>query len=167
MKHAKKQAHQTLWQRLALPADSVQVFDAAKTAHWRQRWKTVYGQNGRGTGMHAFLWHVFSAGRYPSLEGTEAHQAYQRHALLRYIVLPNDAADMAFATTQRPMSMQWRLDFYVFPPNLAWTMAFTHEEGWIGPFFAQHPDYERLQEDNPSPLRRQEEIANAKRRGWM
>ena len=36
------------------------------------------------------------------------------------------------------------MDYCVFPANLAWTMAFTHEDGWLGPYFARHPDYEAL-----------------------
>ena len=28
-------------------------------------------------------------------------------------------------------------DAYVFPPDLAWTMVFTHEDGWLGPYFSR------------------------------
>jgi hypothetical protein len=29
------------------------------------------------------------------------------------------------------------LDIYVWPDGLEWTMAFTHEDGWFGPYFSR------------------------------
>jgi hypothetical protein len=40
------------------------------------------------------------------------------------------------------------MDFHVFPKNFAWSMAFTHEDGWIGPKFFKHVKYEQLQKQN-------------------
>ena len=37
-------------------------------------------------------------------------------------------------------------------------MAFTHEEGWLGPYFAQHPRYADLNPANVARVKKQEEI---------
>ena len=49
-------------------------------------------------------------------------------------------------------------DFYVFPKNMAWTMAFTHEDGWIGSYFAKHPDYDALNAKNIARIRKNKDI---------
>ena len=73
--------------------------------------------------------------------------------------------DEALVTDQKPTWCS-APDCYVFPRNLAWTMAFTHEDGWLGPFFARHPDFERLQGDNLKGLRKAQRAAAARQRGW-
>ena len=45
-------------------------------------------------------------------------------------------------------------------------MAFTHENGWLGPYFAKHPDYTQLEVENEKYREKLEQIAEAKRRGW-
>jgi hypothetical protein len=62
------------------------------------------------------------------------------------------------STDVLPASSSWS-DYYVFPPDFAWTMAFTHEAGWLGPYFARHPDYERLH-------RKAQKAAVAREKGW-
>lgn len=63
------------------------------------------------------------------------------------------------------------MDYCVFPANLAWTMAFTHEDGWLGPYFAKHPDYSKLiaQEAELHSIRQRKnrEIKRAKQNGWL
>lgn len=57
-------------------------------------------------------------------------------------------------------------DCLVFPPNFAWTMAFTHEDGWLGPFFATHPNVDRLDAANLAQIRKQRELVEARAKGW-
>jgi hypothetical protein len=45
-------------------------------------------------------------------------------------------------------------------------MAFTHEEGWLGPYFARHPAFARLNVENVAAVRKAEEAAVAKLKGW-
>lgn len=45
-------------------------------------------------------------------------------------------------------------------------MAFTHEQGWLGPYFAKHPDYARLDAANRARIRKREDAARARERGW-
>lgn len=159
---------QPLWQQLQLSESAVQLLDAAETARLRQAWVAAYGRHGQGVGMEQFLWHVFSADLFPSVEGEEAERAYGEYVLPRYLVLPNDPSVMAFYASQRPQAGEaWNGDCYVCPPNLAWTMAFTHEVGWIGPFFAKHPRYAQLQVENLNALRKQQEKAKARDQGWL
>lgn len=71
-----------------------------------------------------------------------------------------------FVTDQRPTRVDWA-DCVVFPPNMAWTMAFTHEDGWIGPIFARHPQWEPLNAANLSQIRKRQEVEMARRNGWL
>lgn len=52
----------------------------------------------------------------------------------RYVVMFNDG-EPALLTDKRPSNLKY-YDVYVFPENMAWAMAFTHEEDWLGPYFA-------------------------------
>ncbi len=45
-------------------------------------------------------------------------------------------------------------------------MALTHEDGWLGPYFAQHPEYDRLNEANQLKLRKLRERDAARNKGW-
>lgn len=50
-------------------------------------------------------------------------------------------------------------------------MAFTHEDGWLGPYFAKHPNYDALVlqeiERGRAIQRKAQEIARAKQEGWL
>jgi hypothetical protein len=129
-----------------------------------EQWRDVFG---RPRYANYFLWHVFSAGDYSCLRGDAAREAYGHHLAPEYVVLWTSRAGLITDLPPRPES-QAGFDFYVFPPNLAWTMAFTHEDGDpsgpSGPYFARHPDYERLNEENRAAVDglRQAEAANSK-----
>jgi hypothetical protein len=75
----------------------------------------------------------------------------------------------ACVTGQRPQACNLT-DSYVCPPNLAWTMAFTHKDGWLGPSFAVHPDYEALNKKKLKQVhdteRKRHEVARARSKGW-
>lgn len=114
--------------------------------------------------MHDYMWHVFSYGSHPSVALQDALAAYAPVASPEYVVLSNDR-DEAYVTNQKPSSCSLS-DYYVFPRNLAWTMAFTHEDGWLGPFFAKHRDFDKLDPENRQKIRKAEESAEAKRKGY-
>ena len=130
-----------------------------------RQWLDVFGRDRHGVNAKAYLWHVFSGGRCLALEGEQARAEYLRQICCEFVILSNNR-DEAFLTSTRPEERLFS-DFYVFPPNLAWTMAFTHEEGWLGPYFARHPRYEDLNLANIAKVRKQEEIAHARSRGWL
>ena len=142
----------------------VQVCTEDEAVQWRRLWRDVYARQGRGAGLHRYLWHVFSAQRYAALNGEEADAAYAEHAAPEYVVLANDASAAVVSDT-RPKRDQY-LDVYVFPPNLAWTMAFTHEAGWLGPYFARHPNPGELDRANQAAARKTHEARIAREKGW-
>lgn len=60
--------------------------------------------------------------------------------------MSNDGGPAIF-TDLRPTNLNYH-DVYVFPQNIAWTMTFTHKEGWLGPYFAKHAIYSALEKEN-------------------
>jgi hypothetical protein len=132
-------------------------------------WLNVFGKDKQGVNTKAFMWHLFSAKRYPSVSGANADEAYSQHASPHYVVLSNDR-EFAFVSDSRFRAKNIS-DYYVFPENLAWTMAFTHEDGWLGPYFAKHPEYDILNRDNVESIlsseQKRAEIERAKKQGWI
>lgn len=143
----------------------IRVFSIKETRKIEREWLQVYGKNRRGVNAKSYKWHVFSFDRYPALEGERALAEYAKQVPGECIVLPNDNHETAVLTRERPVGGDGR-DYYVFPVNMAWTMAFTHEEGWLGPYFAKHPDYAKLDADNLAKVRKAEEKAAAVKKGW-
>lgn len=140
-------------------------FTQDEVACLAQQWLDVFGRDRQGMNTKAFMWHVFSGSRYPALEGEPARVEYAAQICGEFIVLSNDG-NAAYLTNTRPDDRPFS-DFYVFPPNLAWTMAFTHEEGCLGPYFARHPRYADLNPANIARVKKQEEIAHARSQGWF
>ncbi|GEP44918.1 DUF4275 family protein [Brevifollis gellanilyticus] len=130
-----------------------------------QQWLDVFAPERQGINTKAYMWHVFSGSRYPALEGELARVEYLKQICGEFVILSNDR-EVAFLTDTRPEDRPFS-DFYVFPPNLAWTMAFTHEEGSLGPYFAQHPRYAELNPANIARVKKQEEMAHARSQGWI
>lgn len=139
-------------------------FSSAEATDLANAWLDAFGADRKGIHVDQFLWHVFSYERTPCIQGARAVEAYRNAAATTFIVLANDQRS-AVSTRVRPESSTVQ-DWYVFPPNLAWTMAFTHETGWCGPYFARHPDFEHLDEINQRAVEKALEAAEAKRRGW-
>jgi len=120
-----------------------------------ERWLDCFGVNRAGVNTDAFMWHVFSFERFPSVQGVAAQEQYQLHEAPEYIVVSNDR-DEGFTTDVRPTDCSLA-DWLVFPQNLAWTMAFTHEDGWLGPFFALNPRFKSLNAQNLAKIRKARE----------
>ena len=147
---------------LVRPGRVLRVLPEAEASALATAWIGVYGR--QGCNMKAYLWHVFSGG-CDCLRGQAALAAYAMREAPEYLVLSNDRR-FALATDVRPDEIDLP-DALVFPPNLAWTMAFTHEDGWLdGPFFATHPDVMRLDEANLAQSRKRREIEAARVKGW-
>ena len=84
-----------------------------------------------------FDWHTFSYNKTPHLAGDDARNAYRAKGAEReLIVLPHSGEGSGFRTTDLPDFSGKSLDVYIFPEDLSWTMVFTHEDGWLGPYFA-------------------------------
>ncbi|WP_426321394.1 DUF4275 family protein [Pseudoduganella sp. R-43] len=146
------------------PGSVVRQFSEAEASQLADDWLAVFGNNRQGANTKAYLWHVFSGARYPSIAGAEAIQQYEQQAGMEFVVLANDRK-LAFVTDLLPTSSSLA-DYYVFPPNFAWTMAFTHEDGWLGPYFARHPDFVKLDAENQFKLEKRRQAEAARRKGW-
>lgn len=143
----------------------LQTYTEAEARDWADAWLSVFGRNHQGSNTKRYMWHVFSFERYPCLSGVQAMEAYARQSGVEFVVLSNDRKRAVLTDTLPDAQAYWS-DYYVFPLNLAWTMALTHEDGWLGPYFAQHPDYLRLNEANEHKLERFRERAAARDKGW-
>ncbi|PJK12927.1 hypothetical protein CO613_10675 [Lysobacteraceae bacterium NML07-0707] len=150
------------------PGRILQSYSPEETAFWLKQWQAVFGRNAAGIDTGSYLWHVFSAGGYPALAGEAARSAYRQQEVAETIVLANDRCH-ACRVEGRPDTVEWP-DCYVFPANLAWCMAFTHEDGWYGSYFARHPRPEPLDAENlrhyRQAQRKQAQQAYAQRQGW-
>ncbi len=100
----------------------------------------------------------------PSVAGEAAREEYVKQIGAEFVVLSNNRK-MAFVTDALPQNSSL-VDYCVFPANLAWTMAFTHEEGWLGPYFARHRDFDVLNEVNVRKVRKLQESEEARVKGW-
>ncbi len=156
-------ARETL--QLPQPED-VLYFSQDEVAALVKQWIDVFAISKVGVNTKAYLWHIFSSSRYPSLSGNEAIMEYEKQVASEYIVLSNDRKS-AFATKNKPLSsFVFYSDYYVFPANFAWTMAFTHEDGWLGPYFARHVDYVKLNQFNIEKIHKLQQIEQARLKGW-
>lgn len=152
---------------LQLPQpEDVLYFSQDEVAALVNQWIDIFAINKKGVNTKAYLWHIFSASRYPSLSGQEAITEYEKLTASEYIVLSNDRKS-AFATKDKPLSSTaFYPDYYVFPTNFAWIMAFTHEDGWLGPYFARHIDFVRLNQSNIEQIHKLHQIEQARLNGW-
>ncbi len=136
----------------------------AEASELAERWLAVFAANGFGTGSRDYLWHVFSFEATPALSKAKAQAQYELESSTEYVVLSDDR-DVAFVTDQRPCASSLS-DWFVFPPNMAWTMAFTHEDGYLGPYFARHPAHAALDLENEALLKKRRDLEHARQRGW-
>ena len=150
------------------PVKVLRCFTEEEALEWTRRWIDVYAQHAHGANIKAYLWHTFSAGRYESVCGKVARDLYLQQIATEMVVLSNDRCS-ALLTNVLPESCNAQ-DFYVFPTSLAWTMAFTHEDGWLGPYFATHPNCNELVaqdiERDRAAQRKAKELERAKKQGW-
>lgn len=151
-------------QLFVAPGEVISLLSKDEVAVQFSKWESEFPANRRDIHVNDYAWHVFSSKRYASVSGEAAIAEYNRHESLRYLVLSNDR-DQGLVTDQRPTTVSIS-DYLVSPINRAWTMAFTHEDGWLGPYFARHRDYDKLETANRVGLRKRDEAAAAKERGW-
>jgi hypothetical protein len=109
-----------------------------------QEWRHIYAAGLHvATGKWTWLgldWHVFSYDHARALAGEKACLAYVAvSSPSRYFVCPQDEAFPAFEIVDASLAdfRNSGLDIYVWPEGFTWTMAFTHEDGWLGPYFSR------------------------------
>jgi len=151
------------------PGKIIHICSKKETWAYEKQWVDVFCKNKQGANTKAYKWHIFSFEKYPYISGSKAQSAYNQQKAPEYVVLSNDH-ELAVVTDILPQECDLS-DYYVFPKNFAWTMAFTHEDGWLGPYFATHKDYEKLNNQNMTnidkDIQKQKEIEIAKKNGWL
>lgn len=111
-----------------------------------QRWREVYAARlHAATGKWQWLgfdWHIFSYEYAPAHRGRKAVACYLEQAASPLLVVPEEGpgcvALPAFRVSEPclPRFEELWLDLHVWPEDLTWTMAFTHE-GNCGPYFSR------------------------------
>ncbi|SBT18484.1 hypothetical protein MGA5115_02615 [Marinomonas gallaica] len=147
------------------PGTILKVFSVEETAEIEKSWMNIFCKNKQGFNTKAYKWQIFSGGGYPSVDGDAAREEYKMQSAEKFVMLPNDGGN-AVLTDCLPQACCLS-DYYVFPLNMAWVMAFTHEEGWLGPYFAKHKNYNALNKDNLMQVKKAQQKAEAKKKGWI
>ncbi len=126
------------------PESFVHLLSRKETKAITQRWLSTfcdYSQNIRDKiHLNQYLWHTFSYKKHSSISGEKALEVYRAKPLSQYYVLANDG-ELIFIVT-KPIERCLFKDFYVFPEDIAGTIAFTHEDD-CGPYFAENKKYKK------------------------
>lgn len=106
-----------------------------------KQWLDTYAQMvKRATGawiLNGFRWHGFSFQHQPAIEGKDALHAYRNQWPASYVVFDEEGVWSYGCTSDVfPDFTTFGADIYVAHHNMKWSMAFTHEQPHIGPFFA-------------------------------
>jgi hypothetical protein len=107
---------------------------------WRQVYAAgLFAATGRWS-RGGLEWHVFSFGHARALCGEPAIQAYEAERPPSVIVYPQSRRLPAVRLIggAQPNFRPVHADVLVWPEDLAWTLAFTHEESLgLGPYFSR------------------------------
>ncbi|HET9957332.1 MAG TPA: DUF4275 family protein, partial [Polyangiaceae bacterium] len=106
---------------------------------WREKFaSSVMRQTGRSVHL-GFDWHAFSYGFTRSKHGLRGLELYLAEAAPEVYVVPEDEDNPAFACRASALLdfSSCHTDVLVFPVALSWTMAFTHEQPELGPYFSR------------------------------
>lgn len=96
-------------------------------------------------------------------QNKEALLQYERHLAPSYILIEDNFGQhekIVFVSKTKPSGNPKLSDFHVFPKNLAWSMAFTHEDGWIGPKFFKHTEYQALNKQNEKSIAQMQSLVS-------
>ncbi len=105
-------------------------------------WLHTFCQNVKiktGKWVHnGFMWHAFSYNFVATIERDQAIKAYLSQIPTDVILLPEIDSSPTIVYEGIPdIKIRSCLeDFYIFPKNFAWSIAFTHEDG-VGPYFVK------------------------------
>lgn len=115
----------------------------------RQQWRAAFANH-----LRTYLsrrksgdrdWHVFGTKQAVCRDGATALGLYARTQVPDIFILPEDDAlpGLRCTGTIPPDLSSLQLDLYVSPPDFTWTMVFTHEQPWRGPYFARR-EWQRI-----------------------
>ncbi|MBK7585534.1 MAG: DUF4275 family protein [Myxococcales bacterium] len=114
----------------------------ADAAAYASRWRKTFAARvlrETGTPTHlGFDWHAFSYAYAYAVSGDAAQSAYRaRQRSQSFLVLLGATPSDGFAcqADTLPWFDRAGLDVYVVASDFRWTMVFTHEADWCGPYF--------------------------------
>jgi hypothetical protein len=122
---------------------TVSVLDLRTRQRLVQAWhetfaRSVKTQTGRWVHL-GYEWHAFSYEFTRSKNGMRGLALYLVEAASEVYVVPEDEGEDAFVC-HAPTPLDFsdcQTDILVFPPGLDWTVAFTHEQPDLGPYFSR------------------------------
>ncbi len=124
---------------------SVSAIDLSKEAaeKFSEQWVRIFAplvKKEHGVYIHrGYRWHAYSYRLQPCIEGEEAINKYRHQPDSPFYVFNESLSYCALCKADRyPELSGLHTDIYVTHNKMAWTMAFTHEQPQIGPFFAEH-----------------------------
>jgi hypothetical protein len=142
----KRMGLQRVVEKLERSAAEYLVLDSGEEGALRKRWREIFAKPRFVTTgewvREDFEWHNFSDGLTPALEGANAIEAYTALPAGAVWVLSDGygwdrfAVRATFDRTPLPTLECPGADVLVVDVDFQWTMAFTHEDGWYGPYFA-------------------------------
>jgi len=108
----------------------------------RNNWNLAFAsQVKKERGVYVYLgfrWHAYSYGMVPCAQGKPALKTYLAQAPARFYLFDESMQICGICEAGHfPDLTQLCDDIYVVHHDLKWSMAFTHEQPLIGPFFAE------------------------------
>lgn len=109
----------------------------------QRRWLSVFAQGVKAVKgvwvYNGYMWHGFSFDLVSALAGPKALTAYLACYSTDAYAFDEDLDEMYRFRPDAvfPDLTELDNDFYVCHHNMEWTMAFTHEQPTIGPFYAE------------------------------
>ena len=125
----------------------VQIATQSKTAaaEVERRWLNTYAQKvkeAHGVWTYrGYRWHGFSYALQPCVSGAAAITQYHEQWKAKFYVFDENLTEcMLCEAEEYPDLASLHRDIYVSHANMKWTMAFTHEQPELGPYFAFRHD---------------------------
>ncbi|MGE0826731.1 MAG: DUF4275 family protein [Candidatus Binatia bacterium] len=110
--------------------------------HLQLQWRAIFAfhlpRPGRLTTVHR-NWHIFSTKQAVCRGGKTAFDLYARVPVTDFFIIPeqDDLPGLRCTASDPPDLSALQLDLYVSSADFSWTMVFTHDHPWHGPYFAQ------------------------------
>ena len=103
------------------------------------RWMAAFARPNPPAPVRGYYrWQEFSFGRHPALSGPVALAVYLEQWPADYLIFDEAVGFCArCCSAAYPDLSDLRDDLYVAHHNMKWTVVFTHEQPYLGPFFAQ------------------------------
>jgi len=118
----------------ALRITNFQIVDDDAAILIAQQWLSVFCKHRTSfcgiRGEKSYLWNEI----HRDWQNQKVVGKYGKHFAPSYYLLPDNLGKFKkeiVVTRTKPSSNTKLLDFHVFPPNFTWSIAFTHEDGWI------------------------------------